>query len=294
MFTFSLTMLASQLINGLMLGMVYVCMAIGLSIIFGMIGIVNFTHGILFTLGAYFALMVGKALGYGATLILSPILVGLIAMVLEAVFFRPFYGKPHLLGLLLAFGLALMLEESIRMIWGIRGFPYDIPTFLQGAINLGIIEYSKYRVFLLAMTVLAIIGVWFFLEKTPYGMIIRAASRDAEMVTMLGISSKKVFTLSYALGSLLAAFSGAIVAPLWGIHPAMGSDALMPSFVVVVIGGLGNFWGAVISGILLGEVVSLSIWIWPPMSEAVMYILMGLILLIRPRGLLGEKWKEFE
>jgi len=289
-----MTMFGSQLINGLMLGMVYICMAIGLSIIFGMIGVVNFTHGILFTLGAYFALHVSKAFGFGLTLIISPIIVGLIAMVLEAVFFRPFYGKPHLLGLLLAFGLALMLEESIRMIWGIRGFPYDIPKVLQGTINVGILHYSQYRVFLLLLTVLAIIGVWLFLEKTSYGMIIRAASRDSEMVRMLGISTKKVFTLSFALGSLLAGFAGAIVAPLWGVHPAMGSDALMPSFVVVVIGGLGNFWGAVISGILLGEVVSLSIWIWPPMSEAVMYILMGLILLIRPRGLLGEKWKEFE
>ena len=294
MITFSLNMLCSQLINGLMLGMVYVCMAIGLSIIFGMIGVVNFTHGILFTLGAYFALLVAKAFGFGLTLIVSPIIVGIVAMAIEVIFFRRFYGKPHLLGLLLAFGLALMLEETIRMIWGIRGFPYDIPKLLQGTINLLILDYSKYRFFLLVLTILAIIGVWIFLEKTPYGMIIRAASRDAEMVTMLGISTKRVFTLSFGLGSFLAAFSGAIVAPLWGVHPSMGTDALMPSFVVVVIGGLGNFWGAIIGGILLGEVVSLSVWIWPPMSDAVMYILMGLILLLRPRGLLGEKWKEFE
>jgi branched-chain amino acid transport system permease protein len=284
-------------VNGIVMGSLYVLMAIGLSVIFGMIGIINFAHGVVYALGAYAMVLVTNQLGYWPSFVLSPVLVGLLGMIIEASFLRRIYVGDPLRGLLFTFGLAMVLEQIIRIIWGPSGFPYLIPTYFAGAAkvlaSLGI-EFSRYRIFIFVCSVGIIFGLWWFIEKTPYGMIIRAGSRDPDMVRVLGISLKPIMTMVFGLGAALAGFAGVLAAPLAGVQPAMGDNVGNIAFVVVVIGGLGSFWGAVLAGLLVGEVENLSILIWPPIAQSAMYILMAIILLIRPRGLFGERWERFE
>jgi len=284
-------------INGIVMGSLYVLMAIGLSVIFGMIGIINFAHGVVYALGAYAMVLVTQQLGYWPAFVVSPILVGLLGMIIEASFLRRIYVGDPLRGLLFTFGLAMVLEQMIRIVWGPSGFPYLIPGHFTGTVKsltaMGI-ELSRYRIFIFVCAVGVIFGLWWFIEKTPYGMIIRAGSRDPEMVRILGISLKPIMTMVFGLGAALAGLAGVLAAPLAGVQPAMGDNVGNIAFVVVVIGGLGSFWGAVLSGLLVGEVENLSILIWPPIAQSAMYILMAVILLIRPRGLFGEKWERFE
>jgi branched-chain amino acid transport system permease protein len=286
--------LTEYLANGFVMGMLYVLMALGLSLIFGMIGVINFCHGILFTLGAYATVSLTNSLGFWPALVISPMLVGALGMLIEVGFLRRLYRADPSAGLLLTFGLAMVLEQLVRIIWGTSGLPYNIPEALTGALPLGVFVYPKYRHFILVCAIAIIAGLWLFLEKTPYGMIIRAGSRDGEMVRILGISLRPIFTFVFGLGSALAAIAGVLMAPVAGVQPAMGTDVGTAAFVVVTIGGLGSFWGVVIAGLLVGEVVSLSILFWPPIAQASMYILMAVVLLTRPRGLLGERWEKFE
>ncbi len=284
-------------INGIVMGSLYVLMAIGLSVIFGMIGVINFAHGVIYALGAYAMVLVTNQLGYWPSFVVSPILVGLLGMVIEAGFLRRIYVGDPLRGLLFTFGLAMVLEQIIRIVWGPSGFPYLIPTFFAGTIkslaSWGT-DFSRYRIFIFVCSIGVIFGLWWYIEKTPYGMIIRAGSRDPEMVRVLGISLKPIMTLVFGLGAALAGFAGVLAAPLAGVQPAMGDNVGNIAFVVVVIGGLGSFWGAILSGLLVGEVENLSILIWPPIAQSAMYILMIIILLIRPRGLFGERWERFD
>jgi branched-chain amino acid transport system permease protein len=281
-------------INGIVLGAIYVLLAIGLSIIFGMIGIVNLTHGILYMLGAYATVTLTPYFGFFPNLVLSPLLVGLFGMAIEAAFLRKLYKGDPALGLLFTFGLAMFLEQLVRATWGTQGIPFQIPQALRGAIAAGPIVYSKYRYFIGLCSVLVIAGLWYFLEKTSYGMIIRAGSRDPDMVRVLGISLKPVFTAVFGLGAAMAAISGVLASPLAGVEPAMGTNTGTFAFVVVVIGGLGSFWGSVISGLMVGEVESFCILFWPPMADASKFALMIAVLLLRPRGLLGRRWERFE
>jgi branched-chain amino acid transport system permease protein len=281
-------------INGIVLGAIYILLAIGLSIIFGMIGIVNLTHGILYMLGAYATVTLAPYVGFFPNLVLSPLLVGLLGMAVEAAFLRKLYKGDPALGLLFTFGLAMFLEQVVRATWGTQGIPFQIPAALRGAIAAGPIIYSKYRYFIGLCSILVIAGLWYFLEKTPYGMIIRAGSRDPDMVRVLGISLKPVFTAVFGLGAAMAAISGVLASPLAGVEPAMGTNTGTFAFVVVVIGGLGSFWGSVISGLMVGEVESFCILFWPPMADASKFALMIAVLLLRPRGLLGRRWEKFE
>jgi len=281
-------------INGIVLGAIYVLLAIGLSIIFGMIGIVNLTHGILYMLGAYATVTLTPYFGFFPNLVLSPLLVGLFGMAVEAAFLRKLYKGDPALGLLFTFGLAMFLEQVVRATWGTQGIPFQIPQALRGAIAAGPIVYSKYRYFIGLCSILVIAGLWYFLEKTSYGMIIRAGSRDPDMVRVLGISLKPVFTAVFGLGAAMAAISGVLASPLAGVEPAMGTNTGTFAFVVVVIGGLGSFWGSVISGLMVGEVESFCILFWPPMADASKFALMIAVLLLRPRGLLGRRWERFE
>ena len=281
-------------INGIVLGAIYVLLAIGLSIIFGMIGIVNLTHGILYMLGAYATVTLTPYIGFFPNLLISPVIVALFGMAVEAAFLRRNYKGDPALGLLFTFGLAMFLEQSVRAIWGTLGIPFQIPAALQGAIAAGPIVYSKYRYFVGLCATVVIGGLWYFLEKTRYGTIIRAGSRDPDMVRMLGISLKPVFTAVFGLGVALAAVSGVLASPLAGVEPAMGTNTGTFAFVVVVIGGLGSFWGSVIAGLMVGEVESFCIFFWPPMADASKFALMIAILLLRPRGLLGRRWERFE
>ena len=288
-----LDLVLSQIVSGLVLGGLYVLIAIGLSIIFGLLGIVNFAHGTFFTLGAYFALTLYGRFGWPAV-IFAPLIVGGIGMIAERLLIRRLYDKEPLISLIVTFALALLIEASVRLIYGGLGQPFDPPPFLSGFLIWGPILVTKYRLGVLAATALVLLGLWLFLEKTPFGRILRAGSRDPEMVGLLGINLPSVLTWVFGLGCAISGIAGLLAAPLWTITPSMATNAIMPAFVVVAIGGLGSFPGAVIAGLLIGVIVALTIQFYPPAAGAVMYVFMAVMLLLRPRGLLGERWERFE
>jgi branched-chain amino acid transport system permease protein len=288
-----LDILLSQIVSGLVLGGLYVLIAIGLSIIFGLLGIVNFAHGSFFTLGAYFALTLFQTFGWPAV-ILAPIVVGAVGMAVEWLLIRRLYDKEPLLSLITTFALALMIEATVRLIWGGVGQPFNPPKFLAGFQIWGPVLITNYRVAVLATTAAVLVGLWAFLTYTPFGRILRAGSRDPEMVGLLGINLPRVLSWVFGLGCAISGIAGVLAAPLWTVTPAMATNAIMPAFVVVTIGGLGSFPGAVIAGLLVGVVIALTIQFKPEASGAVMYLFMALMLLLRPRGLLGERWERFE
>ncbi|MFI5031659.1 MAG: branched-chain amino acid ABC transporter permease [Reyranellales bacterium] len=288
-----LDILLSQTASGLVLGGLYVLIAIGLSIIFGLLGIVNFAHGAFFTLGAYLALTLVQLFGWPAV-ILAPVIVGGIGMVAERLLISRLYDKEPLISLIVTFALALLIEAAVRLIYGGIGQPFSPPPFMAGIFLWGPVLITKYRVGVLVTTAVVLLLLWLFLEKTPFGRILRAGSRDPEMVGLLGINLPRVLTWVFGLGCAISGIAGLLAAPLWTVTPAMATNAIMPAFVVVAIGGLGSFAGAVIAGLLVGVVVALTIQFWPEASGAVMYLFMALMLLIRPRGLLGERWERFE
>ncbi|MBN9441993.1 MAG: branched-chain amino acid ABC transporter permease [Bosea sp. (in: a-proteobacteria)] len=288
-----LDMILSQTVNGLVLGFLYVLIAVGLSIIFGLLGIVNFAHGAFFALGAYFALVLAREFGWWAAL-LAPLLTGAVGMIVEVVLIRHLYGKEPLLGLILTFALALLIEAILRMVFGGAPLPFSAPRFLSGFVEYGPILLTKYRLFVLGVTVAALVAFWAFLTYTPFGRIIRAGSRDAEMVGLLGINLPVVFSFVFGIGCLLAGLAGLLAAPLWTVTPSMAASAIMPAFVVVTIGGLGSYAGAIIAGLLVGITTAMTIQFQPEWAGAAMYVLMAAILLLRPRGLFGEKWERFE
>jgi branched-subunit amino acid ABC-type transport system permease component len=284
-----LSELVAQIMNGLVLGLLYALIALGFMLILGVMQVVNFSHGILFAWGAYFALTLRPITGFWPAFFISPLLVGIIGLLLEFPVRRS-YGKDPLFGLLLTFGAAMALEEIIRMIWGSIGYTVPAPPFATGPITLlGLIPYSKYRLFLGGLAVILIFLTWLFLEKTPYGAIIKAGAFDSEMIMTLGIDLRKMRTFVFGIGAALAGIAGVIAAPLWSVKPTIGADAIMPAFVVVVIGGIGSFWGTVFGGILVGFVTGVSVMFMPRASQIVMYVLMAIVLLIRPRGIMGEK-----
>jgi len=285
--------LAMQAANGLVLGFLYVLIAIGLSIIFGLLGIVNFAHGTFFALGAYFAVTLFGVLGWPGA-VLGVLLVGVVGMAVEALLIRRLYGKDPLVSLITTFALALLIEALIRAVWGPAGRPFNPPDALRGALFWGPVVITRYRLFVLVATVALLAALWAFLRFTPLGRILRAGSRDAEMVGLLGIDLPRVLTFTFGLGCLFAGIAGLLAAPLWTVTPGMGTAAIMPAFVVITIGGLGSYVGAIIAGLLVGVVTALTIQFEPAASNAAMYVLMALVLLVRPRGLLGERWERFE
>jgi len=286
-------MILSQAANGLVLGFLYVLIAIGLSIIFGMLGIVNFAHGAFFAVGAYLTYALGQQFGW-LGMVAAPILTGLIGVVVEIALIRRLYGKEPLLGLILTFALALFAEALLRLFFGGAPVPYASPKALAGFFEYGPILITRYRLFVLLVTTLALVAFWAFLAYTPYGRIIRAGSRDPEMVGLLGINLPLVFTGVFAIGCVLAGLGGALAAPLWTITPSMAAGAIMPAFVIVTIGGLGSYAGAIIAGLLVGVTTAMTIQFQPEWAGTAMYVLMAGILLVRPRGLFGEKWERFE
>ncbi len=283
-----------QILNGLLVGSYYIVLSLGLSLIFSLGGVVNLAHGAFYALGAYFAYEVQRRLGFGGAVVLSPVGVALVGMAIERFFLRRLYREDPMLGLLFTFGLAMTAEQSLRLIWGTTGLNFSIPEALRGQLLLGDFIYSYYRLTVLAITMLAVTGCWLLLNRTAFGMIVRAGTRDPEMVRALGISLKPAQTAVFALGVALAGLAGVLSAPLAGVQPAMGTEILVAAFVVVVIGGLGSFWGVVFAGLLVGVVRGITVVFYPPAAEASMYILMALILLFRPRGLMGEKFEKFE
>jgi len=279
---------ATHLLNGVVLGLLYAVIALGFMLILGTMEIINFSHGVLFALGGYLALTLSPWVGWLGALVLAPLLVGLVGLVLE-LGVRRTYGRDPLFGLLFTFGAALALEEVIRIVWGPRGYTVSAPAFAAGPFHLGFLYYSKYRVLVAVVAVALLALVWWFIEKTPYGAIIKAGAHDGEMVRALGINLTRMRNLVFGLGTALAGVAGVIAAPMWSLKPTIGAEAVMPAFIVVVIGGIGSFWGAVVGGLLVGLVSGLSNFVIPRGSIMVMYLLMTAILLLRPRGLAGQK-----
>jgi branched-chain amino acid transport system permease protein len=286
--------IAEHMANGLLAGSYFIVLALGLSLIFSLGGVVNLAHGAFYALGAYFAYEAQRLFGFFPAMVISPVAVALIGIVVERVALRRLYGEDPALGLLFTFGLAMVVEQSLRLIWGVSGLPFAIPEALRGQVFLGEFIYSRFRLTVLAVAAFTVLACWLLLNKTAFGLIVRAGTRDPDMVRALGINLQPVLTMIFALGVALAALAGVMSAPLAGVQPAMGSQIVTAAFVVVVIGGLGSFWGVVYAGLLVGVVRGLTVLLWPPAAEASMYMLMILILLLRPRGLAGEKFAKFE
>jgi branched-chain amino acid transport system permease protein len=296
---FNLTLFMGQLFNGLVWGIVLGLLAVGLTIIFGMLDVINFAHGVMYMVGAYsaYTFIVALTQWLGATtgsfwlaLLVAPVVVGLLGMVIEILFLRSMYDRDILYQFLLTFGLALVIQELVIIIWGSMPMSYPTPKVLRGVVNLGFMFYPKYRLFILVITPLIMLFIWLFLEKTKYGAIIRAGTEDKEMVNLLGINIRRVFTLIFSFGAAMAGLTGALAGPVIGsLQPDLGSTVLLGSFVVVVVGGLGSFSGAIVGAILVGITKSITTMIWAPASNVVIFVLMALILIFRPQGLFGKR-----
>ncbi|HTP95795.1 MAG TPA: branched-chain amino acid ABC transporter permease [Burkholderiales bacterium] len=286
--------LLEQVVNGLVLGGYYLLIALGLSLIFSVGGVVNLAHGAFYALGAYVSLEIARQLGFGAAVVLSPVLVALLGLLFERFLLRRFYTADPILGLLLTFGLALVAEQAIRMAWGAAPLPASMPQALKGSVTIGDFLFSRYRLLLLAIVALILLGVWLLLHRTAFGRVVRAGIQRPDMVAALGIRLQPYMMTIVALGVGMAALAGALFAPIALVHPAMGAEIITVAFVVVVIGGLGSFWGVVLAALLVGVVRGVTIHFVPEAGEASMYILMFLVLMFRPRGLLGERIEKFE
>jgi branched-chain amino acid transport system permease protein len=284
-----------QLLNGLLDGVYYLLIALGLSLIFSLGGIVNLAHGAFYAVGAYLTVVLSPHIGFGGSLIAAPGLVALLGILFERLLFRRFYRADPILSLLVTFGLAMVAEQLLRMIFGAPPLSYVIPQWLRGQVVVGDFVYSYYRTILLAIAVACIAGLWLLLHKTAFGRVVRAGVQDPDMVGALGISLEPYMAAVAALGIGLAGLAGVLLAPIYSIHPAMGQEIITPAFVVVVIGGLGSFWGVVVAALLVGLVKGLTVAVgYAQFSTAVIYLMMLLVLLFRPRGLLGERIQRFE
>ncbi len=289
------TLFIQQLLNGLLDGVYYLLIALGLSLIFSLGGIVNLAHGAFYALGAYLTIVFSPYIGFGGSLIASPVAVGLLGILFERFLFRRFYRADPILSLLLTFGLAMIAEQALRVVFGAPPLSYSIPSYLRGQILIGDFIYSRYRATLLGIAILCIVFVWYLLNRTAFGRVVRAGVQDPDMIGALGISLGPYMAAVAGLGIGLAALAGVLLAPIYSIHPAMGQEIITPAFVVVVIGGLGSFLGVVVAALLVGLVKGATIGLgYPQAATAVIYLMMLLVLLFRPRGLFGERIQRFE
>jgi branched-subunit amino acid ABC-type transport system permease component len=301
-----LLLLGPHLLNGLALGLLFALVALGFMLIIGVMEVINLAHGSLFALGAYVAVMLitpegGLQLealaGYFAlplgwrfviALVLAPLAVAVVGMGLELCLRRT-YGKDPLYGLLLTFGAALVIEEAIRLAWGPTERFLPVPAAITGGVTIGELVYGKYRFFAAAFAIGMILLLWLFLQRTPYGALIKAGAHDSEMVRALGVNLRRLRLGVFAFGVGLAGVAGIVMAPIWGVRPHVGVDAVVPAFVVIVLGGVGSFWGAVIAGLMVGMVVGLTGAFATAWSLVSMYILLIVVVTFRARGLLGKK-----
>jgi len=286
--------LLEQVVNGLVLGGYYLLIALGLSLIFSVGGVVNLAHGAFYALGAYLSLEVSRRFGFGAGIVISPVLVGLLGIAFERFLLRRFYNADPILSLLVTFGLAMVAEQTIRMIWGAAPLPSSMPAEFKGSVMVGEFMFSRYRLFLLGVVIVVMSALWLLLHKTSFGRVVRAGVQRPDMVAVLGIRLQPYMTAIVVLGVASAALGGALFGPIAMVHPAMGTEIMTVAFVVVVIGGLGSFWGVVLAALLVGVVRGITIHFVPAAGEASMYVLMFLVLMFRPRGLLGERIERFE
>ena len=285
----SLTALLAQVFTGLVLGGILVLLAVGLSLIFGLMTVVNFSHGALYMLGAYVAFtLLGLTKSFWLSLILAPLVVGMLGLLIERLLIRRLYGRSPDDPLLLTFGLSLVIVESVKLVWGKVGLTVDPPRDLAGAVNLGFMNFPVYRLFVVAVTAAVLIGLWLLLEKTNIGLVIRAGTKDPLMVRALGVDLGKIWFIVFGLGIGLAGLAGVLAGPMRGVYAEMGVEIIIECFVVVVVGGMGSLPGAVVAGLLIGEIVSLTTFFAPKLTEIVVFLVMAVVLLVRPSGLFGE------
>jgi branched-chain amino acid transport system permease protein len=280
----------SQLVLGLQNGAFYAMLSLGLAVIFGMLNIINFAHGALFMMGAFATWMLKEYLGIGyfPALILAPLVVGAFGLVMEKLVISRLYKLDHLYGLLLTFGIALVLEGLFRNAYGGSGLPYAPPQALTGATNLGFMFMPNYRGWVVAVALVVCLATWIVIEKTRLGATLRAATENAALVQAFGVNVPRLITLTYAGGVALAALAGVLAAPIYSVNPNMGSTLINTVFAVVVIGGMGSILGSVITGFMLGVIEGLTKVIYPQGSAAVIFLVMVIVLLARPRGLFGK------
>jgi branched-chain amino acid transport system permease protein len=284
-------LLFGQLLLGLINGAFYAMLSMGLAIIFGMLNIINFAHGALFMMGAFAAWMLLQycGIGYFPSLILAPIIIGIFGIILEKTLISRMYKLDHLYGLLLTFGMSLVIEGLFRNFYGSSGLPYTIPDVLQGAANLGFMYLPIYRGWVVIAALVVCFSTWAILEKTSLGATLRAATENAALVQAFGVDVPRVVTLTFGGGVALAAFAGVLAAPIYSVNPNMGDNFINTVFAVVVIGGMGSILGAIVTGFGLGVIEGLTKVFWPQASATVVFVVMVIILLTMPHGLFGKR-----
>jgi branched-chain amino acid transport system permease protein len=283
------SLLALQLFTGVALGAIYALLAIGLSLIFGMLTVVNFAHGAFFMVGAFLGVyFTGLTRSFWLGLVIAPLVVGAVGLVVERFLVRPLYGRGIDYPLLLTFGLSYVMIEAIRVLFGIEGVPTSTPPALRGAVDLGFGYFPLYRLFLIGATAVVVLALWLFLEKTRYGLIVRAGSRDGDICRVLGVDISRVWLMVFGIGCAIAGLSGVLAAPTRAVNPEMGVHVLAESFVVTVVGGMGSLVGAVVAGLLVGVVFAMTSLFAPDLAELSIFVLMALVLLLRPQGMFGK------
>ena len=284
------TALFGQLLIGLINGSFYALLSLGLAVIFGMLNIINFSHGAQYMMGAFAAylLLQYSGLGYWPALIVAPVLVGITGVIVERLFLQWLYKLDHLYGLLLTFGLALIIEGVTRNQYGSAGMPYTVPESLQGGRNLGFMFLPNYRAWVIVASLAICIVTWFVIERTRLGANLRAATENPSLVRAFGINVPRMITLTYGFGVALAAFAGVMAAPIYNVSPQMGSELIIVVFAVVVIGGMGSILGAIVTGFGLGVIEGLTKVFFPEASNTVIFVIMAIVLLVRPAGLFGR------
>jgi branched-chain amino acid transport system permease protein len=282
--------LFGQLLIGLINGSFYALLSLGLAVIFGLLNIINFTHGAQYMMGAFAAwfLLQYAGLGYWWALFIAPIVVGIIGMVLERTMLKRLYQLDHLYGLLLTFGLALIIQGLFRNQFGSSGLPYAMPSQLAGGQNLGFMFLPNYRAWVIGFSLAVCLGTWFIIERTRLGSYRRAATENPTLVQAFGINVPRMITLTYGFGVALAALAGVMAAPIYQVNPLMGSDLIVVVFAVVVIGGMGSIMGSIITGFGLGIIEGLTKVFYPEASNTVIFVIMALVLLVKPAGLFGR------
>jgi branched-chain amino acid transport system permease protein len=282
--------LFGQLLLGLINGSFYALLSLGLAVIFGMLNIINFTHGAQYMMGAFVAYLIlnYSGLGYWPSLIIAPIVVGIFGVIIERTMLQWLYKLDHLYGLLLTFGLALIVEGIARNKFGSAGLPYAMPDSLRGGQNLGFMFLPNYRAWVVVASLTICLGTWFVIERTRLGAYLRAATENPTLVRAFGINVPRMITLTYGFGVALAAFAGVMAAPIYNVSPQMGSDLIIVVFAVVVIGGMGSIMGAIVTGFGLGVIEGLTKVFFPEASNTVIFVIMAIVLLIRPAGLFGR------
>jgi len=283
--------LFGQLLIGLINGSFYALLSLGLAIIFGLLNIINFAHGAQYMLGAFVAWLGLKFLGvnYWASLILAPLVVAAIGIAIEKTMLRRLYKEDHLYGLLLTFGLALIIEGSFIHFFGVSGQPFSAPELLQGGNNLGFMFLPTYRAWIIVASLIICFGTWYMIERTKLGAYLRAGTENPQLLQAFGINVPLLITLTYGYGVALAAFAGVLAAPIYSVSPVMGSNLLIVVFAVVVIGGMGSIFGAIVTGLLMGLIEGLTKVFYPEASTTVIFLVMIIVLLIRPAGLFGKE-----